>query len=268
MTYDIWQWHMGIRHLPGTMSYVKCITIIDTVILHIHTNDAYYYVIEHLPAALHPEMPLIHHVCLWIWYVLSPPHSVSVWVCVYVCVSVWVCVCVCVDVYMYVYMYVCTCAVDSCACASSRPVRSCCSCWRAVDSLRVVPLPDLCVCVCECVCVYVCVCVCVRVCVNMWVCEGVRGRERMRENEKNNKIKSAGNLGTSRGAKRQSTYTYIYIYICKTTMQTHLHLHPHPNTQTHSPINRAHILLKTPSELQNVSMRLAQFGTQFAHLGV
>jgi hypothetical protein len=45
---------MGFRHLPVVASTLDtpimfsfrytCITIIDTIILHIHTNDAYYYV--------------------------------------------------------------------------------------------------------------------------------------------------------------------------------------------------------------------------------
>jgi hypothetical protein len=45
MTY----WHIGILaygHMTPTceFSYVLCITIIDTIIIHMHTNNAYYYV--------------------------------------------------------------------------------------------------------------------------------------------------------------------------------------------------------------------------------
>jgi hypothetical protein len=85
MTY----WHIGIwayATYPLGGSCGSCITIIDTIILHIHTNDAYYY---------------DNDIWAYATYLLGGSTSLlggprccrGLYVCLFVCVCVCVCVC-------------------------------------------------------------------------------------------------------------------------------------------------------------------------------
>jgi hypothetical protein len=87
---------------------MSCITIIDTIILIIHTNDAYIFDTYLSGGETHFNVKVIaecfgglsrvqRYVCVCM--------CVCLCVCVCVCMCMYVCMCVCVCVYLYTHMY-------------------------------------------------------------------------------------------------------------------------------------------------------------------
>jgi hypothetical protein len=103
MTYDT---YLSV-HLDGRCHHI-CITIIDTFILQIHTNDAYIY---------DTYLSVLHYGSRHLTEPLRKVAESSMCVCMYVCVYVCMYVCMCVCVYVYVCMFVCVCVyVYMCIC--------------------------------------------------------------------------------------------------------------------------------------------------------
>jgi hypothetical protein len=77
----------------------SCIIIIDTIIHHIHYNDAYYY-----DAYLLPGSEMLQTECLG-GAGAHPYRYVYVYVYMYVCMYVYMCICVLVCMYVCMYAW-------------------------------------------------------------------------------------------------------------------------------------------------------------------